>query len=112
MRQWEGKCVWMDSCINHTQKAAAGRPAAARQRRRTLEALADGLDGAPAALLGLGQAGQRVVNVAGDVHLQQQRKLGDDVLRRAALLLLAQPVVGLDDLAQLVRQVVLGPVRV
>lgn len=41
-------------------------------------------------------------------HLQQQRKLGDDVLRRAALLLLAQPVVGLDDLAQLVRQVVLG----
>lgn len=45
----------------------------------------------------------------GDVHLQQQRKLGDDVLRRAALLLLAQPVVGLDDLAQLVGQVVLRP---
>ena len=76
-----------------------------------LEALGDGLDGPPRALLRDRLPRHRVVDVGGDVELQQLRKLLDDVLRRAALLHAPQPDVGLDDLRQLVRQVVLGPVK-
>ena len=76
-----------------------------------LEALGDGLDGSPGALLCDRLSWHRVVDVRGDVELQQLRELLDDVLRRAALLHAPQPDVGFDDLRQLVRQVVLGPVR-
>ena len=75
-----------------------------------LEPLADGLDGAAAALLRDGLPGARVVEVGGDVELQQRSELADDVLRRAVLLLPLEPVVRLYDLRQLVRQVVLAPV--
>jgi len=43
------------------------------------------------------------------MELQQSSKLPDDVLRRSILLLLLQAAVGLDDLSQLVRQIILTP---
>ena len=55
-----------------------------------------------------GQAWQLVVHHGGHVELQQLHVLGDDVGRRAALLVPPQLVVDLDYVGQLVCQVVLG----
>mmetsp|Transcript_35160 Transcript_35160/g.76853 ORF Transcript_35160/g.76853 Transcript_35160/m.76853 type:complete len:281 (+) Transcript_35160:3348-4190(+) len=74
-----------------------------------LEALRDGLDGAPGARVAARVPGDGVVHVRHHVELQQLRELRDQVRRRAALLLPPQVVVGADDVAHHVRQVVLRP---
>mmetsp|Transcript_14393 Transcript_14393/g.39001 ORF Transcript_14393/g.39001 Transcript_14393/m.39001 type:complete len:244 (-) Transcript_14393:836-1567(-) len=74
-----------------------------------LEALRDGLDGAAALLHAWGHAGDGVIHVCGDVVLHELRKVVDDVLGCPILLLLAQRVVGANDLRQFVRQVILTP---
>lgn len=55
-------------------------------------------------LTGLG-----VVDQGSDVELQELCVLLNDVLRSTVLLLFPQPVVGLDDVRQLVRQIVFRP---
>ena len=54
-----------------------------------------------------GQAGQLVVHHGGHVELEELHVLGDDMCRRAVLLVPPQLVVDLHDVGQLVRQVVL-----
>mmetsp|Transcript_10215 Transcript_10215/g.27885 ORF Transcript_10215/g.27885 Transcript_10215/m.27885 type:complete len:245 (-) Transcript_10215:732-1466(-) len=75
----------------------------------TFQPLRDRLYRPPAPLRRRRQPRERVVNIPGDVHLEEETKLGDDVLRGPALFLLLQPDIGLDNLAQLMRQVVLRP---
>jgi hypothetical protein len=60
-------------------------------------------------LLGHGLARLGVVDVGGHVKLQEGCVVLNDVLGSAVLLLLPQPVVGLDDVRQLVGQVILRP---
>ena len=74
---------------------------------RTFEAGLDGFDGPSRLLHGARQAGRVVVDHGGHVELQHLDVLVDDVRRRAGLLVALQLVVGLDDVGQLVRQVVL-----
>ncbi len=74
-----------------------------------LESLTDRLDRSTRTLRCNWLSGHRVIHVCGNVELQQLRKLADDVLRRAILLLAPQLHIRLHDLRQLVRQVVLTP---
>lgn len=79
------------------------------RQQEHLQSLADGLDGPATPLVGHGHARSGVVEEGGHMELQQSSKLPDDVLRRSILLLLLQAAVGLDDLSQLVRQIILTP---
>ena len=79
------------------------------RQQEHLQSLADGLDGPATPLVGHRHARSGVVKEGGHMELQESSELPDDVLRRSILLLLLQAAVGLDDLSQLVRQIILTP---
>ena len=72
-----------------------------------LEALRDGLERSARARHRHGIAGDRIGDQGRDMELQHVLDLGDDVRRRAVLLLLAQVGAPLEHVAELERQVVL-----
>lgn len=61
-------------------------------------------------MLGNRLAGLGIVDVGGDVELQQLGVLFYDVLGSTIFLLFSQPIVGFDDVCQLMRQVILRPI--
>mmetsp|Transcript_1000 Transcript_1000/g.3038 ORF Transcript_1000/g.3038 Transcript_1000/m.3038 type:complete len:406 (+) Transcript_1000:3481-4698(+) len=103
--------VRRDHCARAEVHALA-HEVAAHAAVLALEALRDGLERAPR----LGRRltrhhGGVVGHERGVVELKELGKLGDDVLRGGIFLMALELVVGLEDVAQLVREVVLGPRR-
>ena len=72
------------------------------QSLSNLQALTDGFDGSSRTLRCDWLSGYCVVDVGGDMELQQLRELADDVLRRAILFLTSQLHVCLHNLRELV----------